>query len=159
MLPFLLANAFPFSMTHMLMLERKLAVASFSIEKPWAWWLVVASLYFELVSCTLFSNKHMAQDQGKLATASFPSSISMCAVARRKILMLQVKLAIASFPWSFVMCLFQNRAHGTSSRYKLATTNHHGQDFSIGILATASFFSSISMCYYPRRKCLCWKES
>ena len=56
------------------------------------------------------------------------------------------------------MFLFQNRAHGTSSRYKLATTNHHGHDFSIGKLATASFPSSISMCSYPRRKCLCQKE-
>ena len=61
--------------------------------------------------------------------ASSPCSISMCAVARRKILMLQVKLAVAGFPRSFVMCLFQNRAHGTSSRYKLETTNHHGQGF------------------------------
>ena len=75
MLPFLLANAFPFSMTHMLMLEGKLAVASFPIEKPWPLWLVVASLYVDLVPCALFWNKHMAQDQGKLATASFLSSI------------------------------------------------------------------------------------
>ena len=44
------------------------------------------------------------------------------------------------------MCLFQNRSHDTSSRYKIATTNHHGHDFSIGKLATASFPSTISMC-------------
>ena len=73
--------------------------------------------------------------------------------------MLEGKLAVASFPLFSAMCLFQNRAHGTSSRYKLAITNHHGHDFSIGKLATASFLSSISMCYYPRRKCLCQEES
>ena len=67
---------------------------------------------------------------GKLATASFPSNISMCVT-------LEGKLA-----------LVQNRAHGTSSRYKLATTNHHGQGFSIGNLATVSFPYSISMCVY-----------
>ena len=42
----------------------------------------------------------------------------------KEILMLQGKLAFV-----------QNRAHGTSSRYKLATTNHHAHDFSIGKLA------------------------
>ena len=52
----------------------------------------------------------------------------------------------------------QNRSHGTSSRYKLATTNHHAQGFSIGKLATASFHSNISMWVileenaYARRK-------
>ena len=40
----------------------------------------------------------------------------------------------------------QNRAHGTNSRYKRATTNHHGQSFYIGKLATVSFPSTISMC-------------
>ena len=35
------------------------------------------------------------------------------------------------------LAFIQNRAHGTSSRYKLATTNHYGHDFSIGKLATA----------------------
>ena len=44
------------------------------------------------------------------------------------------------------MCLFENRVHGTNSRYKLATTNHHAQGFSIGKLVTARFSSSISMC-------------
>ena len=38
---------------------------------------MVASLYLELVPCILFSNKHMVQDRGKLATASFHSNISM----------------------------------------------------------------------------------
>ena len=57
--------------------------------------------------------------------------------------MLQGKLAVASFPLSVSMFLFQNRAHGTSSKYKLATTNHHGQDFSIGKLATTSFLLSL----------------
>ena len=33
----------------------------------------------------------------------------------------------------------QNRVHGTSSKYKLATTNHHGQGFCIGKLRTVSF--------------------
>ena len=51
------------------MLEGKLAVASFPVEKAWAWWFVVASLYIDLVPCALFWNKHMAQDQRKLATA------------------------------------------------------------------------------------------
>ena len=37
------------------------------------------------------------------------------------------------------LAFVQNRAHSTSLRYKLATTNHHGQDFSIGNLVTASF--------------------
>ena len=46
----------------------------------------------------------------------------------------------------------QNRAHGTSSRYKLAITNHHGQGFSIGKLANVCFPSRISMCVYARRK-------
>ena len=50
------------------------------------------------------------------------------------------------------LAFVQNRAHGTSSRYKLATTNHHGQGFSIGKLATVSFPSSISVCVYARRK-------
>ena len=85
MLPFLLANAFAFSMTHMLMFEGKLAVASFPIEKPWAWCLVVASLYLELLPCTLFPNKHMQQDQGKLATTSFPSTISMCDMPEKNV--------------------------------------------------------------------------
>ena len=89
---------------------------------------MVASLYFELVSCTLFSNKHMAQDQGKLATASFPSNISMCFMLE-KMLMLEGNVAFV-----------QNIVHCTSSRYKLATTNHHGQGFCIGKLATISFF-------------------
>ena len=44
------------------------------------------------------------------------------------------------------MCLFENRVHGTSSRYKLATTNHNAEGFPIGKLATASFPSNISMC-------------
>ena len=48
----------------------------------------------------------------------------------------------------------QNIVHCTSSRYKLATTNHHAQGFSIGKLATTSFHSSISMCDYATRKCL-----
>ena len=50
------------------------------------------------------------------------------------------------------LAFIQNRAHGTSSRYKLATTSHHGQGFSIGKLATVSFTSSISVCVYARRK-------
>ena len=50
------------------------------------------------------------------------------------------------------LAFVQNRVHGTSSRYKLATTNQHGQGFSIGKLATVSFTSSISMCVYARRK-------
>ena len=53
-------------------------------------------------------------------------------------LILEGKIVVTSFPLSFAMGLFQNRAHGTSSRYKLATTNHHGHDFSIGKLAEAS---------------------
>ena len=53
------------------------------------------------------------------------------------------------------VAFIQNIVHCTSSRYKLATTNHHGHDFYIGKLATATFPSSISMCYYPRRKFLC----
>ena len=69
--------------------------------------------------------------------------------------MLEEKLAVASFPIFCAMFLFQNRAHGTSSSYKLVTTNHHGQGFSIGKLATATFPSSIKMCAYNRRKCLC----
>ena len=44
------------------------------------------------------------------------------------------------------LAFIQNRAHGRSSRYKLATTNHHAQSFSIGKLATVSFPSNISMC-------------
>ena len=77
---------------------------------------------------------------GKLATASFPSNISMC-VMLEEMLMLEGKIAFV-----------QNRAHGTNSRYNRATTNHHGQTFSIGKLATVSFPSSISMCVYARRK-------
>ena len=50
------------------------------------------------------------------------------------------------------MCLFENRVHGTSSRYKLATTNHHAQGFSIGKLATASFPFNISMCVMLEEK-------
>ena len=50
------------------------------------------------------------------------------------------------------LAFVQNRVHGTSSMYKLATTNHHGQGFSIGKLATVSFSSNISMCVYARRK-------
>ena len=50
------------------------------------------------------------------------------------------------------LAFVQNRAHGTSSRYKVATTNHHGQGFSIGKLATVSFPSSISMCVYAKMK-------
>ena len=61
-------------------------------------------------------------------------------------LMLEGKLAVASFPLSYAMCLFENRVHGTSSRYKLETTNHHAQGFSITKLATTSFPSNISMC-------------
>ena len=53
------------------------------------------------------------------------------------------------------VAFIENRVHGTSSRYKLATTNHHGQGFSIGKLATAIFSSSISMCAYARSKFLC----
>ena len=64
----------------------------------------------------------------------------MC-VMLEEMLMLEGKL-------SFV----QNRAHGTSSRYKLAITNQHEQGFSIGKLATFSFSSSISMCVYAIRK-------
>ena len=67
-------------------------------------------------------------------------------------LMLEENLAVASFLWSCDMCLFQNRVHGTSSRYKLATTNHHAQGFSFGKLMSTSFSSSISMCAYARRK-------
>ena len=72
--------------------------------------------------------------------------------------MLEGKLAVAGFPRSCAMCLFENRVHGTSSRYKLATTNHHAQGFSIGKLATDSFSSGISMCVmlevnvYARRR-------
>ena len=45
------------------------------------------------------------------------------------------------------LAFVQNRAHGTSSRYKLATTNHHAQGFSIGKLATTSFpYNILSMC-------------
>ena len=44
------------------------------------------------------------------------------------------------------MCLFENRVHGTRSRYNMATINHHAQGFSIGKLAIASFSSNISMC-------------
>ena len=66
--------------------------------------------------------------------------------------MLEGKLAVASFPIFCAMCLFQNRAHGISSRYKLVTTNHHGQGFSIGKLATATFPSSISTHAFARRK-------
>jgi len=56
------------------------------------------------------------------------------------------------------MCLFKNKVHGTSSRYKLATTNHHAQGFYIEKLATDSFSSNISMCVmlegnaYARRR-------
>ena len=53
----------------------------------------------------------------------------------------------------------KNRVHGTSSRYQLTTTNHHGHGFFIGKLATVSFSSYISMCVYDRRKCLCYKEN
>jgi hypothetical protein len=66
--------------------------------------------------------------------------------------MLERKLAIASFFLSCAMCFFQNRAHGISSRYKLATTNHHAQGLSIRKLATTSFHSSINMCAYAIRK-------
>ena len=58
-----------------------------------------------------------------------------------KMLMVEIKLAYV-----------QNRAHGTSLRYKLETTNHHGQGFSIGKLTTVSFPFSISMYVYARRK-------
>ena len=78
--------------------------------------------------------------EGKLAVASFPYNISMC-VMLEEMLMLEGKLAFV-----------QNRAHGTSSSYKLTTTNHHGQGFSIGKLTTVSFPSSISVCVYATRK-------
>ena len=78
--------------------------------------------------------------------------------------MLEGNLAVASFPSSCVMCLFENRVHGKSSRYKLATTNHHAQGFSIGKLATTSFRSNISMCvmlegnvYAIRKASICSK--
>ena len=57
------------------------------------------------------------------------------------------------------LAFIQNRAHGTNSRYKKATTNLHGQGFSIGKLAIVSFPSSISMCVYARRKASSQKES
>ena len=50
------------------------------------------------------------------------------------------------------LAFVQNIAHGASSRYKLTTTNHYGQGFSIGKLATVRFPSSISMCVYARNK-------
>ena len=59
--------------------------------------------------------------------------------------MLEGRLVVASLPRYFAMCIFQNRSYDTSSKYKLATTNHHGHDFSIGKLATASFHSNIIM--------------
>ena len=49
--------------------------------------------------------------------------------AYKEMLMLEGKLAFV-----------QNRAHGTNSRYKQTTTNHHVK------LATDSFPSNINMC-------------